>query len=93
MKRIGKIGKINLEANKKLKELFLQKQILTCEICGSDWALSWHHKHSRVWYRPWPEKLSEFSEVLLVCPEHHNLLQSDQRKSDYYFRQLRSVVK
>ena len=88
MKRIGRIGKLNIIANKRLKKEYERRQITRCEICGNDFGLSWHHKKKRLYYYT-HEGLGEFSETLLLCQSCHDKLESDNKLSDYYFKKLR----
>lgn len=89
MKRIGKIGRVNIEANKKLKELFTEKEITRCELCQSPFMLSWHHRHKRLFYRGCPELLSEFNQVILVCAKDHDELERDKDYTKQVFLRLR----
>jgi hypothetical protein len=93
MNRVGKIGKRNLDANKVLKTIFLEKGITWCEICSSTSMLSFAHKHPREYYRSDPDGLSRFDEVLLLCIPHHQELDdrslTSQEESDALFDKLR----
>jgi len=46
--------------NERLKKLYSLKGITRCEICGSEFILSFHHKHKRRWYKTKPELLHSF---------------------------------
>jgi len=89
MRKIGKIGKINIEANQILKDLFTEKEIFTCELCHSPFFVSFHHRHKRMWYRSKPELLHEFNQVILVCAEDHDELERDKEYSKDVFMKLR----
>ena len=93
MKQIGKIGRVNLEANKILKEKFLEYGITRCEVSGRNWALSFAHKRKRIDYRSCPEKLSDINEVLLLTISIHNLIESDKDLTLKLFECLRPVGK
>ena len=88
IKRCGKQGRINLAANKILKVLYAEKEITKCEICGSDWALSWHHKHHRYYYKT-VEELADFNTTLLLCPVCHNKYMPDSKETLELFNKLR----
>jgi len=89
VKRVGKIGGINLEANKKLKELFTEKEITRCELCQSPFMLSWHHRHKRLFYRSCPELLSSFNQVVLLCAKCHDEAERDKEYTKDIFMKLR----
>lgn len=93
MKQIGKVGKINLEANKILKEKFLEYGITRCEVSGRNWALSFAHKRKRIDYRGCPEKLSDINEVLLLTIPIHNLIENNWELTRKLFKCLRPVGK
>jgi hypothetical protein len=38
-----------------------------CELCSTDWPLTPAHRHERWWYRKQPEKLWEYSQVMVLC--------------------------
>jgi len=89
IKRIGKIGKRNIDANKKLKEIFLEKGIVRCELCGTDNFLSFAHKHKRDWYRRYPELLSDYNQVLLLCIPCHEKIEVNRVETRALFIRLR----
>jgi len=97
LKRIGKVGRNNLIANRKLAELWIEKQIDYCELqfdgCLGDWLLQNAHRHSRYWYRNQPEKLFDFKQVLRICQSCHNILddtsKTTREQSEAIFKQLR----
>ena len=97
MRRIGKIGKINIEANRILKEKFEKSGIRKCEIgfegCLKNWLLQFCHKENRVWYRRRPELLSDMSHVILGCASCHAILddrsKTTKEKSDAIFNKIR----
>jgi len=96
LNKIGKIGRINLDANKKLKDIYFALGINRCEVglenCMPTFGLSWHHRHKRVWYRSCAEKLSEFNQTLLVCPSCHSALENDPILTSELFTNLRGLV-
>lgn len=93
MNRIGKRGKYNLQALKKLKELFHELGITKCEVgldtCLKDNFLTWHHFKKRRYYYSRFELLSKFSQVLCVCLNCHDLLERDKELSEQMFTKLR----
>jgi hypothetical protein len=93
IKKIGKIGLINLEVNRKIKEMFLEKGIDKCEIrlpgCMITWPLAPAHRHKRVWYYSQPELLSDFSQFVLACQRCHEKIENDKDLTEKVFKRLR----
>ena len=89
LRRIGKRGKINIGENRKLANIFAEKGIIKCEICGSTFALSPHHKHHRYWYYKQPELLGDFNESILLCAKHHEEYKPDSPETLELFKRLR----
>lgn len=96
MKKIGKIGRINLEANKILKKIYVEKGILTCELklsgCWKDNALGFAHREKRWKYIKNPEKLSEFKETLLACNPCHDKIEHNKNLTEEFFKRLRKNI-
>ena len=79
---------INRQANKKLKELYLSKDITRCEMCGGSWGLSFAHRKKRRFYQTL-EDLSDFNETLLLCYTCHNRIEYDKQLTEDTFNKLR----
>lgn len=80
---------MNRESNRRLKELFLNKGITKCEICGTDNYLSWAHRAKRRYYNT-VEELSDFNSVILACiPCHNKYLEWDGEIKEEWFKKLR----
>ena len=94
MKRIGKITKRNIEANKILKEIYIEKGIDKCELrlsgCWIFTTLGFAHKEKRWKYIKNPEGLSDFNETLLACTNCHQKIEGDRELTEYYFKRLRN---
>jgi hypothetical protein len=96
LKKIGKRGKINLSANKKLKEIYAEKGINRCEIrldgnCVGNWTLGFAHKHRRIWYYD-HEGLDSYSETIMACSYCHNRIDTDKDLLEATFNRLRGNV-
>ena len=92
MKIIGKIGKINIAANKRLKTLYEGLGVTSCEIQleGCDnWFLQFAHRHKRIWYRSQPEQLSEHKQTVLACNHCHQIIEKDSGLTGEIFERLR----
>ena len=89
----GKQAKINQKANEILKNLFEDREVKACEInlpgCMNTFALSWHHRHKRIWYRSQPEKLSEWKQAILACAKCHHFCEQDAELTEEVFQRLR----
>jgi len=90
LKRKGKIGKRNIEANRKIKQMWIEKGIDHCENCGTRYWLSNAHRNKRLYYRAHPDKLTAFSEVLRLCVPCHQKIEQDRKLSDELFNKLRN---
>jgi hypothetical protein len=97
MKQMGKIGKINLEANKTLKWIYNDYGITRCELgfpgCLGDYMLSFCHKERRDAYRGNFERLGAFDETLLGCQNCHSILddrsKTTEKEKNAIFNKLR----
>lgn len=97
MNRIGKIGKANLEANKKIDEYFIENEIYSCEIrfngCTGNYNLTRCHKEKRENYRHDLSLLSDPQEVILGCQHCHNILddrsKTSKKESENIFKRQR----
>ena len=93
IRKIGKRGKINLEANRKLKEQYYEIGIRDCEIqlpnCVKRSWLSFVHRHKRREYYGKEEMLSNIKQVLLGCIPCHSVLEKDSELTEKVFLRLR----
>jgi hypothetical protein len=84
---------INVSANVKLKKLFTEKGITKCELTGSKFALTYAHRHPRVWYYSQPELLYAFEQVLLLNQDAHQKMddrsQTTEAEKEEIFIRLR----
>ena len=91
--KIGKQTKINLEANKILKRIYLERGINYCELnfygCAKTWALAWAHRHRRIWYYKKPELLSSFNQTIVACTSCHQKIDSNKELLEESFNKLR----
>ena len=93
MKKIGKIGKRNIKANKILAERWEEKGVINCEIrlpgCLRNWLLQNVHRHKRWYYYDKPELLYADSEVIRGCQSCHSKLECDKELTEATFEKLR----
>jgi hypothetical protein len=85
--------KINKQANRELKKLFIEKEINYCEadvsiLCINSW-LTFAHRHKRRFYYNKPELLKDFKQVILSCINCHQILEGDKVLTETTFMRLR----
>ena len=94
--KLGKIGKRNILANKKIKQIFIDKGINYCELrlpgCWLSTTLAPAHRRRRVEYLKWPEGLYDYKEVILACTNCHSVMDG-KNLEEYYFKRLRPDAK
>jgi len=93
MNKIGKMGWLNVKANKKIDKIFIQKDIFFCEArlenCTGGMGLTRAHRHKRIWYRSQPEKLHDFKQVILCCLSCHQKIEKSAEETEELFMKLR----
>lgn len=81
------------KARKKLKVIYEEKGITTCELglecCWVNNALGFAHRHKRKWYLDHPELLGEFNQTILACNSCHDIIEDDKELTEEYFKKLR----
>lgn len=91
--KLGKIGKINQQANVRLKRFYGATDIRSCELrldgCTGSYALSFAHRHKRNWYLGRPELLSSFNQTVLGCVNCHQIIEKDPELTKKKFLELR----
>ena len=82
----------------KLKCIFLERGITTCEIglkdCMYDNMLSFAHLHKRIWYKD-PERtplLGHPDQVLLACIPCHQKIEDSRELTEKYFLLRRGKI-
>lgn len=89
---MSKQTKLNQKANKKLKEMFISKEITWCELCGNNNFLTFAHRHKRDWYKGKSENLLySYNQVLLLCIHCHQDIEYDKTKTINVFLNLRGI--
>jgi hypothetical protein len=90
---MGKQTKINIEANRILKEKYQERGITSCELkfegCFKSNWLSFAHKHKRIYYCNKPELLSDFNETILACVPCHQKIEDNKLLTEKMFKCLR----
>lgn len=85
---------INKEANEKLRELYSEKKISSCEVkldkCMGRFGAGWHHRHKRVFYYDKPkELLYSFNQTIVACAYCHSQIEYDRKLNEEVFLRLR----
>jgi len=96
MRKVGKVGKANIAANRRLKEIL---NAVTCEIGELGWPLFTEclggmflqnvHRHKRSWYKGDAERLSEYVQVVRGCTNCHEFLEHKAQLTETVFIKLR----
>ena len=93
LKRVGKVGKANLEANKLIKEIVEHEQITYCEMrlpnCLLTWPLQIAHKHKRAYYKGEVAKLADYKEWVIACQNCHTATEWNRELNEEIFNRLR----
>lgn len=83
-------------ARAKLKVIYMRHKITTCEYtdeagkrCGTDNHLSFAHRNKRNDLEP--GDLGNINETLLICIDHHQMIEGDKEETSRLFELLRPV--
>jgi len=92
LRRVGKVGRANLQANKKLKDVL--SGIDRCEVresedCLDGMYLTNAHRHKRAWYQGDVELLSDWKQVVKACVNCHDAIEHDAELTEEVFMRLR----
>lgn len=98
MKKLGRVGKANIEANKRIKQSALA-EVDFCEIgklgwpeffdCMNTWPLQNVHRHKRAYYKGDAALLSDYQQVVKGCQVCHNTIEHDRELTEKVFLALR----
>ena len=93
--KVGPVGRANLAANKKLKDVL--SDIDSCEIqlheCLGSFTMANAHRHKRSWYQGDVELLSDRNQVVKACVSCHDKIEFDSELTEKVFLRLRGVEK
>lgn len=93
MIKVGKKVKAWNKDRAKLKLIYQEKGIITCELrfegCWHNNALGFVHRHKRSWYWSRPELLGTFDQTLLGCNPCHGVIEHDPELTKKMFNKLR----
>lgn len=74
MIKLGKKSEEWIRARELLKEEYLEKDIIRCELCNSNWALSFHHLDKR----SGGKAKHTFKDTRLLCINCHQKVEIDK---------------
>ena len=94
LRKIGKIGKANIEARKLIADIAQEANLTSCEImlsniCAKNFGLAPAHKHERHWYKGDIQKLSSISEWVAACQPCHFHIDTHAKLKEEVFNKLR----
>ncbi|MCK9371015.1 hypothetical protein M0R04_13980 [Candidatus Dojkabacteria bacterium] len=93
LNKVGKIGKANIEARKRIAEIAEEKGLNFCEIkldgCLGGMYLAPAHRHKRSWYKGNVELLADFNEWVCACVSCHNLIEHNEELTANIFKKCR----
>lgn len=101
MNKVGKVGRANIAANKKIKAHAEANSLDQCEICAlgmeefkdiecvGSFALTTAHKHKRAWYKGDPDLLSDPKQWVKACVTSHDRIEHDEALTEEVFSRLR----
>lgn len=91
IRRVGKVGRRNANANAKLARMWKKLGINACEHCGYTFALTNAHRHKRIWYRAYPELLADYKQVIRLCVTCHEHIEYNAKLTEQLFNALRGA--
>lgn len=93
LKRIGRVGRANMEANRILREKL--GHITSCEIkldgCLGSFTLANVHRHKRLFYKGDAERLSDTRQVVRGCQNCHDKIEHNKELTEAVFMKLRGL--
>lgn len=93
MKKIGKNGKANIEARKRIAEIAEEKGLNHCEIgltgCTGGLFLAPAHHKKRAFYKANVDALSDYKNWVCACVSCHQKIEVDEKLTRELFIKLR----
>lgn len=105
--KVGKVGRANSTANRKIAELWKEKAIFFCEIMVDKYVnetrricvntgfpgLQNVHRHKRHWYRNRLHLLYDYTQVARGCHYCHSYIESKSELTEKIFMEIRGDEK
>lgn len=96
LKKIGRVGRANIESRNKIAEIAEEKGLNYCEIrlggCLKNLYLAPAHRNKRVWYKGNAELLADYSQWVAACVNCHNFIEHDKALTEETFNRLRPAT-
>lgn len=93
LRRIGKVGKANIEARKRIAQIAKERNLTYCEIqlggCLGSFPLAPAHRHKRSWYHGDANKLADPRQWVAGCQSCHDRIEHDPELTEAIFMRLR----
>ena len=93
IKKVGKVGKANQQARKRIAEVAEEHGLNYCEIklpgCTGSWPLAPAHREKRAWYKGDIELLSDYNEWVSACVVCHDQIEHNKKLTEEIFERLR----
>ena len=93
IKRVGRVGKANIKANKLIRAQAQGLGLSFCEInfkeCLRTFPLAPAHRHKRHWYKGQAEKLADIRQWVIACQYCHDKIEHNTKLTEEVFKALR----
>lgn len=101
MNKIGRVGRANIAANKRIADITKKEDLHRCEICAlhlpelqgvectESFTLANAHRHKRAYYKGDPEALSDRRQWVKACVGAHDAIEHDAELTARVFEILR----
>lgn len=93
LKKIGTVGKANIEARNRIAVIAEEKGLNYCELalpsCLGQMYLAPAHRHKRAWYKGNVELLSDYRQWISACVSCHAVIENDPELTELKFAKLR----
>ena len=96
MWQLGKRGRANIAARRKIAEIAEENGLGYCEarftgICQGTFGIAPAHRHKRDWYAGDVEKLSDPNEWAALCQPCHNHIEISRDRTEELFSRIRPI--
>lgn len=100
IKKVGRIGKANIEARSVIAKKAEAMKLTVCElgpvliqyginVCEYNWTLAPAHRHKRAWYKGDAEKLADVKQWVCACVSCHDAIEHNAQLTEEVFMKLR----
>lgn len=93
MKKVGKVGRANSAARKKIAQIAEKLDMKKCELslvdCTVSWPLAPAHRHKRAWYKGDAKLLADPKQWVCACQGCHDEIEFDPVLTEEIFIRLR----